>query len=74
MEFKGKVVQTRGLFGFFEAISQYEALVVQVGNQDSQEILNIRYLKGMYEHLGLKLRLSHRKQKTGVFCIRLQIE
>ena len=74
MEFKGEVVQARGMLGFLEAITQNEALVVQVGSQDSQEILDIRDLKGMYENLGLKLRISHRKQKTGIFSISLQIE
>ena len=74
MEFKGEVVQARGMLGFLEAIPQNEALVVQVGSQDSQEILGIRDLKGIYENLGLKLRFSHRKKKRGIFSIRLQIE
>jgi hypothetical protein len=74
VEFKGEVVQAGGMLGFLETIPQNEALVVQVGSQDSHEILDIRDFRWMYEKLGLKLFLSHLEQKTGIFSIGLQLE
>lgn len=74
MEFKGEVVQAGGMLGFLETIPQNEALMIQVGSQNSHKIFDIRDLRGMYEQLGLKLCLSHRKQKTCVFSIGLQLE